>query len=259
MKSLENRLKEVWRNHPPSLDDENMTPISQKEIYEMMGSIFCPGPFYFLVFDFITQDFKYVNGKIQEVLGLDSNNINIKSFTQRIKKEDRPHLEACEQLAGKFYFSYLPPEDISRYKTSYCFRIQKADGTYTQLLHQSFVLKKDEKGNILNTLVVHSTIDHLSAFHNTKISFMSLDKGKHYMGIDPYAKQISDSGNPTPLSKRETEVLRLLAEGYDDKKLGNMLNIAEGTVHKHRQNIRIKLSCNNTTQAVAMAIKSGWI
>jgi LuxR family maltose regulon positive regulatory protein len=56
-----------------------------------------------------------------------------------------------------------------------------------------------------------------------------------------------------PLSRRELEVLRLLARGYSDKKIAGMLFIAPETVHKHLKNIYDKLDVHNRTEAVAQA------
>jgi two-component system response regulator DegU len=69
--------------------------------------------------------------------------------------------------------------------------------------------------------------------------------------------QIPSSKNP--LTKRQTQVLRLFAEGYTDKEIADMLYLAEDTIRTHRNAIRARLECKNTTMAVAMAIRNGWI
>ena len=106
----------------------------------MMGNIFCPGPFYFFVFDFSNQEFGYINPQIQDVLGFDPEEVNIRYFTSHIKEDDIPHMEACEQMAGHFYFNHIPTEQIKHYKTSYCFRVRKKDNSFVQILHQSLVI-----------------------------------------------------------------------------------------------------------------------
>lgn len=60
-----------------------------------------------------------------------------------------------------------------------------------------------------------------------------------------------------PLSTREVEVLRLLAQGCTDKKIAEALVIAPETVHKHLKNIYGKLEVHNRTEAVARARASG--
>lgn len=56
-----------------------------------------------------------------------------------------------------------------------------------------------------------------------------------------------------PLSGRELEILRLVAEGKSNQQIAEVLIIARGTVKKHLNNIFGKLSAQNRTQCVARA------
>ena len=56
-----------------------------------------------------------------------------------------------------------------------------------------------------------------------------------------------------PLSERELEVLRLMAEGLTNQQIAARLIIAPGTVRAHVYNISGKLGAQNRTQAVARA------
>jgi LuxR family maltose regulon positive regulatory protein len=56
-----------------------------------------------------------------------------------------------------------------------------------------------------------------------------------------------------PLTERELEVLRLLAEGASNAAIATALVVAVGTVKKHVYNICAKLGTQNRTQAVARA------
>jgi DNA-binding NarL/FixJ family response regulator len=62
-----------------------------------------------------------------------------------------------------------------------------------------------------------------------------------------------------PLSEREREVLRLVAEGASNREIANRLVIAEGTVKNHVTNILSKLSVTDRTQAALNAHEIGWI
>ncbi len=61
------------------------------------------------------------------------------------------------------------------------------------------------------------------------------------------------------LTRRECEVLQLLAEGKSNKKIGESLFISEKTVKNHVSNILQKMNCQDRTQAVVEAIKKGWV
>jgi len=58
---------------------------------------------------------------------------------------------------------------------------------------------------------------------------------------------------PEPLSGRELDVLKLLAQGCPDKQIAESLVIARETVHKHLKNIYGKLGVHSRTEAIARA------
>jgi len=61
------------------------------------------------------------------------------------------------------------------------------------------------------------------------------------------------------LSEREVEVLRLIASGNSNKRVGTLLNIAEQTVKAHVRSIMSKLGANDRTHAVTIALQRGII
>lgn len=61
------------------------------------------------------------------------------------------------------------------------------------------------------------------------------------------------------LTKREYEVLQLMAHGKSNRSIGETLYISEKTVKNHVSSILQKLKVNDRTQAVIQAIKNGWV
>lgn len=62
-----------------------------------------------------------------------------------------------------------------------------------------------------------------------------------------------------PLTERELEVLRLVADGCSNEEIAARLIIAEHTVKRHVANIRTKLGASSRTAAAAHAIRQGWL
>lgn len=60
-----------------------------------------------------------------------------------------------------------------------------------------------------------------------------------------------------PLTEREVEVLRLLAEGYSNREIAGVLHLVEGTVKNHVSTILVKLSARDRTKAVLRALHAG--
>jgi len=62
-----------------------------------------------------------------------------------------------------------------------------------------------------------------------------------------------------PLTSREREVLKLIAEGKSSKEIANLLFISVFTVNNHRASIMDKLNLNKATDLVKYAIRKGYI
>ena len=65
--------------------------------------------------------------------------------------------------------------------------------------------------------------------------------------------------DPCPLSAREVEVLRRLAEGKVYKQIALELNLSTSTVRTHLHNTYTKLGAVDRAQAVLLATERGWI
>lgn len=60
---------------------------------------------------------------------------------------------------------------------------------------------------------------------------------------------------PCDLTEREVEVLRLMAGGYSNKELAQVLGLREGTVKNHVSTILLKLGARDRTRAVLLALE----
>ncbi len=93
-------------------------------------------------------------------------------------------------------------------------------------------------------------------------------QGEHY--ISPLLSgqltheliQASHKGQATspsdPLTLREREVLKLIAEGISNKEIADLLFISIRTVENHRANIMQKLNIRQTANLVKYAIRKGY-
>ncbi len=59
------------------------------------------------------------------------------------------------------------------------------------------------------------------------------------------------------LTEREVEVLRLVAAGYANRDIAQVLHLAEGTVKNHISAILVKLGARDRTNAVLRALRDG--
>lgn len=61
------------------------------------------------------------------------------------------------------------------------------------------------------------------------------------------------------LTPRERDVLKLMAQGNNNRNIGNILFISEKTVKNHVSSILLKMGVDDRTQASVQAIHKGWM
>jgi pimeloyl-ACP methyl ester carboxylesterase/DNA-binding CsgD family transcriptional regulator len=68
-----------------------------------------------------------------------------------------------------------------------------------------------------------------------------------------------DASEGSPLTQRESEVLRLVAVGLSNREIASSLVLSEHTVHRHVANILRKLTQSSRAAAAAYATRAGYI
>lgn len=72
-------------------------------------------------------------------------------------------------------------------------------------------------------------------------------------------RSVEDEKDLSVLSKREKQVLEMVAEGYTNALIGERLEISHKTVARHRERIMNKLQMHSSTELVKFAIRTGLI
>lgn len=86
-------------------------------------------------------------------------------------------------------------------------------------------------------------------FFSTQVTLSLLNK--------PQNLHNSESEGAGLLTERETEILKLIAEGFSNKEIGTKLFISHRTVDTHRTNLMKKLQVENIAGLISYAIKNG--
>jgi two-component system response regulator DegU len=69
----------------------------------------------------------------------------------------------------------------------------------------------------------------------------------------------TDEAPPNPLTPRELDVLRLVAQGMRNRQVAEALDIGEQTVKNHLQSVMHKLGVSSRLRAVTLAMREGWL
>nr|CBA31434.1 hypothetical protein Csp_F37510 [Curvibacter putative symbiont of Hydra magnipapillata] len=84
-------------------------------------------------------------------------------------------------------------------------------------------------------------------------------QGRRYISNDIASLFVDDSvteATEIKLTNSETTILQLVGEGLTSREIALKLNISEGTVRKHRENLRSKLGIRNSAEMAAYAIRT---
>ncbi len=117
---------------------------------------------------------------------------------------------------------------------------------------KGFILKNTDKEELLEAVKTVSGGDN---FFSKDISKLIID---NYIRTAKETEK-NDGYKEVPLTKREIEILKLIASGYSNQEIANILYISYNTVDTHRKNIMHKLSIKNTAGLVRYAIEKGLI
>ncbi|MCI0449159.1 MAG: response regulator transcription factor [Chlorobi bacterium] len=117
---------------------------------------------------------------------------------------------------------------------------------------KGFILKNTDKEELLDAVKTVASGDN---FFSKDISKLIID---NYIRTAKETEK-NDGYKEVPLTKREIEILKLIASGYSNQEIANILYISYNTVDTHRKNIMHKLSIKNTAGLVRYAIEKGLI
>jgi DNA-binding NarL/FixJ family response regulator len=78
-------------------------------------------------------------------------------------------------------------------------------------------------------------------------------------GLEHVRRDFDALEPPDPLTRREIEILRLMAGGYSNREIAGALGTAEGTIKNHASSILSKLGVRDRTRAVLKALERGYI
>src|SRR5665647_696212 len=172
----------------------------------------------------------------------------------RLAMEELVHtsdIEDCQKwkVTAINLLDNIPADELMDYKLVYECRLKDHRGTFHRIIHQFMVLEVNEKGKI-GTLRLQ--LDRVAAEDSE-----TEPQGLHIINTRTRKKQVYHK--ETCLSEREIEIVKWLAEGYDSKRIAEILFISENTVNNHRRKILLKTHTADTGKALLYARAIGLI
>ncbi len=247
------QLTEVWNDYPEILQNKKIK-LPVPKIEDFIGGMFAPGEFYYYTINFHDSSISGVHQNILKIHRLDNIPHNLKDIIDLIHPEDLEFVMKAERMAIEKMYE-IGWENQKELKSSYCFRMDTGNGSYEMFHHQAIHTYRDEIGNLLQAINIHSNVQHLIKEnpYTVIISGIGSRSDFHQMYYDEKGKIKIDFS----LTKREIQILSSLVEGLSAKEIAEKQNISYHTVTTHRKNILRKMNCNKVSELVKRAIEYG--
>lgn len=114
-------------------------------------------------------------------------------------------------------------------------------------------------GYLLKEIAIDAVADAVRVAARGESSFSPQIATKLVAGFTQMSSLAGRPSQPAHLTRRETEVLGCVAEGWSNRRIADTLHLSENTVKNHLRKICEKLGAHSRTEAVARGVKDGWI
>lgn len=127
--------------------------------------------------------------------------------------------------------------------------------------HESVMqaIRAGAKGYLLKDVSLDTLVYSIETVHAGNTLIQPAITERLIAGLQGKPSQFASADIPEPLSKRETEILRLMAAGCSNKEMAESLFRSEGTIKNQVSSILAKFGVRDRTRAVLKAIELGVI
>ncbi|QMU30750.1 LuxR C-terminal-related transcriptional regulator [Adhaeribacter radiodurans] len=248
-------LLQIWQNQ--SYDDVRINYDDFIQSNSILQKFLNMGACLTWILDVRTMHYTFISSNVKQVLGYEAHyflNKGAPFISQIMHPGDLPKTLKLVKLIWDFLLA-LPVTQRQKYRFSGDYRVVKPDGTIVRILEQNSILQLDRKGNITHLLGTGSDITHWKKTDDVVASVVCTEDDTSF-----FCSSEEDYFRPQALlSKREREIVKLIAEGYNSKYIADKLFISFHTVNTHRQNIIGKTHTKNTTGLIQFAVCHGLI
>lgn len=125
--------------------------------------------------------------------------------------------------------------------------------------HESVMqaIKTGAKGYLLKDVSLETLVETIETVHKGETLIQPAITERLIQGLQGKKGEFESADIPEPLTKRETEILGLMAAGCSNREMADSLFKSEGTIKNQVSSILSKLGVRDRTRAVLKAIESG--
>lgn len=255
LQQLYNRQQENTLSHNCEVNEDDYTRVMPK--IELLSSLSEIERSLYAVYDMNKRNYLLESVEQKRIFGEEQTGDDGKYggdvLYRNIHPDDLPFVLETDNLYYKF-MTALPVSEKKDYKLVYNFRVKNTEGIYMRYLHQVVTLETAGNGKSWLILIISDLLSDRAGNAESQRRIIHIETGKQHLFSNE-----EESGSGLLLTKREQEVLSMIARGYDSRNISDKLCISINTVNNHRQNILRKTKAENTTQALLYARRLGLI
>lgn len=220
------------------------------------------GPYYWFIGDNFTGKMLFISDNCHELTPytaqewLNTENTE-QQATSMMLPDDVPFIYASmgfaiENATHNHQLGYLT--NVSVYA-----RFEDAQKQYRWRLMQMPDFYFDEEGICQSMLVVLTDISHLppltSPFATMLVSGPNYEQSYRVLPM----QKVLDRVDKVLITKREEQILNLMAKGLKTPEIVKALGIAYSTVENHKKNLRVKTNSKTSVELISYVLKNGLI
>jgi DNA-binding NarL/FixJ family response regulator len=118
-------------------------------------------------------------------------------------------------------------------------------------------IRAGARGFLLKDVSLEQLLDAVRRIHAGEILIRPAITEHVLRGVERIQPEFESTEAPEQLTRREKDVLRLLANGHNNHEIAITLGTSDGTVKNHCSNIFSKLGVRDRTRAVLRALQLG--
>jgi DNA-binding CsgD family transcriptional regulator len=221
-------------------------------------------PVIFLL-DYSNRKYIYVDEGCSGLLGYTANYFLVTGLEEYLSKWHRADFDVINKEVFPDIMNFLrnlKPDEYKDYIFSYNYRMKNADDRYNTVLQRFSYIPGKDSAKPAGIIGVIFDITH---FKNDTSLVHTIERAvEHKNGIvhELVFKRIHPVyGIETRhlLSKREIQILVMIAEGLSSKQIAFKTELSINTVNNHRKSMLAKLQCKTSSELTNYAVKHGLV
>lgn len=250
-------LSDVWSSHTEALSNNYQEIVAPPPIEKIIGEMFAVGQFYYYVLNLANSTLSNHHPDLLPMHGLKKFPKHLKEIIELIHPDDIEFVLQAERMTIE-KIQEIGWEHQLNLKCSYCFRMKTGKGNYEMFHHQAIHTLKDENGRLHQSVNIHTNIHHITQKNPYTVLVVGIG-GRNDFHQMQYGNNKNIELPPVELTKREIEILSLLALGNSAKQISTFLEISYHTITTHRRNIFEKTNCTKISELIKKALEWGLI